>query len=145
MEENQEIKEEEALRDQNAEDPRDMRQALPEINEVALAGRLMNSPKIKNFGEDKTRAQFVLGVPRPRRGEKTSAALDFITVTAWHAMAERCADLAKGDGVQIQGRIRTWQDQTRRYHWQIEADMLQALDRRAARKTAKPQEEALKA
>ncbi len=134
---------EEINEDQEADNARDMRQALPEINEVALAGRLMNSPKIKNFGEDKTRAQFVLGVPRPRRGEKALAAMDFITVTAWHAMAKHCANLAKGDGVQIQGRIRTWQDQTRRYHWQIEADMLQALDRRATKKT-EPQEEALK-
>ena len=113
---------------------------LPELNEVALAGRLVNAPTVKDFGEDKLRAQFILGVPKPRREgvEKPIGvrAMDFVVVTAWRTMARECAKLRKGDGIQIQGRLRSWKDEhdreasgRARFRLNVEADMLQILDR----------------
>lgn len=112
------------------------RRGLPELNEVALAGRLTAAPSLDNFGEDKTRARFSLAVPRPRfgrnnPGEESARTADFIDVTAWRLMAQECAKLNKGDAVQIQGRLRTWTDKTGRARWNVEADMLQILDRKA--------------
>ena len=119
--------------------------ALPEINEVALVGRLMNVPKAKDFGEDKNRAQFTIGVPRPSRSEDGKRLLDYVTVVAWRSLAKQCSELSKGDGVHIEGRIRTWQDKTKRSHWQVEADTLKVLDRQSAveGKAAEPQQREL--
>ena len=109
------------------------RRTVPLINEVALAGRLIQPPEIKDFGEDKLRARLILGVPRPARERepKTIPAMDFIAVTAWRTMAQQCATLAKGDAVQIQGRLKTWTDKNNARRSDVEADMLQILDRQA--------------
>ena len=113
-----------------AEQP-DEKSALPELNQVNLAGRLVNAPRVKDYGEDKKRAQFTLAVTRASRssGGKQGVHTDYIGVVAWRALAKQCEGLIKGAVVQVQGRIRTWRDKTERYHWEIEADTLQVLDR----------------
>ena len=106
--------------------------ALPEVNEASLVGRLVNTPRVKSFGEGKERAQFTLAVPRPRRKEDAKPFLDYIAVVGWGAIAKQCDGLAKGDGLQVSGRIKTWQDQeNKRFHWEISADAIQVLDHAA--------------
>ncbi len=110
------------------------RPALPEVNEATLVGRLANTPKLKNYGEGKERAQFILAVPRPKRKEDAKPFLDYIAVVGWGAVAKQCDGLSKDDGLQVSGRIRTWQDQeNKRFHWEISAETVQVLDRAAVR------------
>jgi single-stranded DNA-binding protein len=106
--------------------------ALPAVNEVTVVGRLANTPRLNTFGDDKTRAQFIVAVPRPARGGQAKRGHDYLAVAAWRAVAKQCETLGKGDGVRVQGRMRTWQDETRRFHWEIEVDTLEVLAQRAA-------------
>lgn len=108
--------------------------ALPEVNEATLVGRLANTPRLKSYGEGKERAQLTLAVPRPRRKEDAKPFLDYIAVVGWGAVAKQCDGLGKGDGLQVSGRIKTWQDpENKRFHWEISADAIQVLDRAAPR------------
>lgn len=120
------------------------RPALPEINQVTVAGRLVNALKIKDYGPNKNRAQFTLVVPRASRNGngKPGVHLDYLVVVAWRDVARQCEGLAKGDAVQVQGRIRTWTDKTNRFHWEIEADTMHVLDRQpqASEATSEQQE-----
>jgi len=104
--------------------------ALPEVNEATIVGRLANTPRVKNYGEGKDRAQFIVIVPRPKRKADGKPVPDYITVVAWGALAKQCAGIGKGDGVQVEGRIQTWTDpENKRLHWEISADGLEVLDR----------------
>jgi single-strand DNA-binding protein len=105
---------------------------LPEVNEARIVGRLTNTPRVKNYGEGKDRAQFIVAVPRPKRKADAKPASDYITVVAWGALAKQCEGIGKGDGVQVEGRIQTWTDpENKRLHWEISADGLEVLDRAA--------------
>jgi hypothetical protein len=115
--------------------------ALPEVNEVTLVGRLSNTPRLKNYGEGKDRAQFTLAVPRPKRKEDAKPFYDYIAVVGWGAVAKQCDGLAKDDGLQIQGRIKSWQDpENKRLHWEIAADGVKVLDRATGDATPKQEE-----
>lgn len=115
---------------EQAADPEQGRPALPEVNEATVVGRLANTPRLKSFGEGKERAQFSVAVPRPKRGEKGKPPHDYVSVVGWGALARQVADLAKDDGVRVQGRIRTWQDtKNKRFHCEIAADAVEVLDR----------------
>lgn len=106
---------------------------FPLINEAHIAGRISNAVAIKDYGEEKKRAQFAIAVPRSSRKTQGGVDVDYFTIVAWGALAERCAELSKGDGLEIHGRLRTWQDETKRYHWGITAEMLQVMPRKTSR------------
>ena len=61
----------------------------------------------------------------------------------WRALAKQCDGLDKGDAVQVQGRIRTWTDKANRFHWEIEADTLQVIDRKPKTSEAAPKQREL--
>ena len=103
--------------------------AFPMINEVHIVGRLTNAPQVKDYGQDKKRAQFSVAVPRTTRNAEGKREVDYMAVIAWRAMAAQCAGLSKGDAVEVQGRIRTWKDETDRSHWGIDAETFQVLER----------------
>ncbi len=109
------------------------RPALPAINEAHVVGRLTNTVTAKDYGEGKTRAQFSVAVPRGGRKKEGQPDVDYVTITAWGAIATQCEGLSKGDALDIHGRLRTWKDETDRYHWGITADMLQVLYRQPAK------------
>lgn len=119
------------------------RSALPELNFAHVAGRLTNSPKLRDYGPDKNRAQFILAVPRPSRttDAKRTGSADFLAVVAWRAAAKQCEGLSKGDAVEVQGRIRTWHDKTDKLHWEIEADTVRVIERHSARTAENRQQE----
>ncbi len=106
---------------------RDEASVFPLINEAHVAGRLSNAVAIKDYGEGKKRAQFAIAVPRSSRKTQGGVDVDYFTIVAWGALAEQSATLSKGDGLEIHGRLRTWQDETKRYHWGITAEILQVI------------------
>ena len=122
--------------------PAKAKPALPEINEARLVGRLTNAPRVTNHGQGKDRAQFSLAVPRPN--QKADEEPNYITVVGWAAIAKQCEDLAKGDGVRVEGRINTWDDrEKKRFLWGITANAIHVLVRASRAGNAAPKQEEL--
>lgn len=107
--------------------------ALPEINEVVVVGRLLNAPKMKAIAGDRKMARFMLAVTRSFRNNRgeNSKETAFVPVVAWRAVAEQAEKLGKGDGVRVEGRLRTWQStEGQKYRWEVEATLFEVLHRR---------------
>ena len=96
------------------------------MNNVALIGNLCTDPELKEVGEDKKLASFLLAVDRPGGSEA-----DFVRVAAWDKQAELCARyLAKGKRVAVDGRLRSrsWEeDGKRRTSLEVHANRVQFL------------------
>jgi single-strand DNA-binding protein len=79
------------------------------VNVVTLIGNLASDVDLREVGEDRKVASFLLAVDR--RGQEGGA--DFVRVTAWAKQAESCARyLGKGRRVAVDGRLRSnsWED-----------------------------------
>ncbi|MDD5658243.1 MAG: single-stranded DNA-binding protein [Elusimicrobia bacterium] len=108
---------------------------LPEVNEVAVVGRLVRAPLTMVVNGDAKRASFMLAVTRMyhtgagRRAHSTT----YVPVVAWRALAEQAEPLGKDDAVRVEGRLSTWQSQSaegQKHRWAVEADLLEVLHRR---------------
>jgi single-strand DNA-binding protein len=78
------------------------------MNNVVLTGNLATDVEVKDLGDDRRVANFMLAVDR-FRGEEA----DFFHVSAWNKQAELCGRyLTKGRRVGIDGRLksRSWED-----------------------------------
>jgi single-strand DNA-binding protein len=78
------------------------------VNVVTLIGNLATEVELKDVGEGRQVANFLLAVNRPGKEEA-----DFFRVTTWNKQAETCARyLAKGRRVAVDGRLRSssWED-----------------------------------
>lgn len=78
------------------------------MNNVTLIGNLATDVELKELGEEKRVASFVLAVDRPG-GEQA----DFFRVACWNKQADVCNRfLAKGKRVAVDGRLRSrsWED-----------------------------------
>jgi single-strand DNA-binding protein len=83
------------------------------MNSVSLIGNLATEVELRDVGEDKKVASFLLAVNRSSR----EAGADFVGVTAWDRQAELCAEyLAKGQRVGVAGRLRShsWDEEGKR-------------------------------
>jgi len=83
------------------------------MNNVSLIGNLATEVELRDVGEDKKVAGFLLAV---NRGSRDTAA-DFVWVAAWDRQAELCAEyLAKGQRVGVAGRLRShsWDEEGKR-------------------------------
>jgi single-strand DNA-binding protein len=84
------------------------------MNTVSLIGNLATDVEVRDVGEEKKVASFLLAVDRGGR----DAGADFVWISTWDRQAELCAEyLAKGRRVAVEGRLhsRTWeQDGARR-------------------------------
>ena len=83
------------------------------MNVVTLIGNLATDVTVREVGEDKRLATFLLAVDRPGK----DAGADFVNVTVWDKQGEVCAKhLAKGDRVGIDGRLRSrsWEEEGKR-------------------------------
>lgn len=83
------------------------------MNNVSLIGRLATEVELRDVGEDKKVASFLLAVNRGSR----DAGADFVSVSAWDRQAELCAEyLTKGQRVGVAGRLRShsWDDEGKR-------------------------------
>ena len=101
------------------------------MNSVSLIGNLATDVEVKDVGEDKKVATFLLAVDR--RGRDAGA--DFVNVSTWDRQAEVCGEyLAKGSRVGIDGRLRSrsWEDAEgkRRSAIEIVAHGIEFLDSR---------------
>jgi single-strand DNA-binding protein len=79
------------------------------MNNVSLIGNLATDVELKDVGDDKKLATFVLAVDRP--GQDRGA--DFVRIATWERQAEVCDQyLAKGKRVAVDGRLRShsWED-----------------------------------
>jgi single-strand DNA-binding protein len=83
------------------------------VNVVTLIGNLASDVELKQVGEDKQVASFLLAVDRPSAG----GGADFVRVAAWNKQAEACERfLGKGKRVAIDGRLRSrsWEEEGKR-------------------------------
>ena len=78
------------------------------MNVVTLIGNLATDVDLKDVGEDRQVASFLLAVDRPGKDEA-----DFVRISTWNKQAETCARyLTKGKRVAVDGRLRSssWED-----------------------------------
>jgi single-strand DNA-binding protein len=79
------------------------------LNVVILIGNLATEVDLRDLGEGRARANFLLAVDR--RGATGGA--DFVSVTVWDKQADLCGRfLSKGKRIGVDGRLRsrTWED-----------------------------------
>ena len=79
------------------------------MNSVSLIGNLATDVELRELGDDRRVATFVLAVDRPG----PDARADFVRVSVWNKQAEICSRyLTKGRHVGIDGRLRSrsWED-----------------------------------
>ena len=79
------------------------------MNVVTLIGNLATDVELKQVGDGKQLASFLLAVDRHSK----DAGADFIPVTAWEKQAELSARyLSKGKRIALDGRLRSrsWED-----------------------------------
>ena len=106
------------------------------MNNVTLIGNLATEVDLRDVGEDKKVASFVLAVDRPGQ----DAGADFVRIAVWNRQAEICAQyLAKGRRVALDGRLRSrsWEDPegNRRSAVEVVANRVQFLSPPGARET----------
>ena len=80
-----------------------------DVNLVVLFGNLATDVEVRDVGEDRKVANFLLAVDRPNADDEA----DFVRITAWNRQAEVCAQfLVKGRRVAVDGRLRSssWED-----------------------------------
>jgi single-strand DNA-binding protein len=83
------------------------------MNTVSLIGNLATEVELREVGDGKKVASFLLAVGRGGR----DAGADFVGVSVWDRQAELCAEyLGKGRRVGVMGylRSRTWEEEGRR-------------------------------
>lgn len=98
------------------------------MNVVTLIGNLASDVDLREVGDDRKVASFLLAVDR--RGQDAGA--DFVRVATWGKQAETCARyLGKGRRVAVDGRLRshTWEeaDGKRRRSVEVIANHVQFL------------------
>jgi single-strand DNA-binding protein len=79
------------------------------MNVVTLIGNLASDVELRELGDGKKVASFLLAVDR----HGTSGGADFIQIAAWNKQAEVCSRfLTKGKRIAVDGRLRTrsWED-----------------------------------
>jgi single-strand DNA-binding protein len=83
------------------------------MNVVTLIGNLASEVEVRDVGDGKKVASFLLAVDR---GSADGGA-DFVRVSAWERQAELCGEyLSKGRRVAVDGRLRShsWEDEGKR-------------------------------
>ncbi|MEX2210733.1 MAG: single-stranded DNA-binding protein [Gaiellaceae bacterium] len=98
------------------------------MNNVSLIGNLATDVELREVGEDKKLATFLLAVDRP--GQDKGA--DFVRIATWDRQAEVCGQyLTKGKRVAVDGRLRSrsWEepDGKRRTAIEVVANRVQFL------------------
>src|SRR5579885_2244226 len=79
------------------------------MNTVSLIGNLASDVELREIGEEKKVATFLLAVGRGAR----DAGADFVGISVWDRQAELCAEyLSKGRRVAVSGylRSRAWEE-----------------------------------
>ena len=98
------------------------------MNTVTLIGHLATDVELRELGEERTVANFLLAVQRTG----TTGGADFVRVSAWDKQALVCSRfLAKGKRVGVEGRLRShsWEeaDGRRRTAVEVQAHRVEFL------------------
>lgn len=109
---------------------------VPEINYVALAGRLTRDPELKHLPSGMAICEMYLAVSRFYKGKDGERKEDtvFIGVTAWDKQAEFLGDkLRKGRPIYVEGSLTfdQWEDKSsgqKRSKIEVRARRVQMLD-----------------
>src|SRR2546426_4062111 len=83
------------------------------MNSVHLIGNLATEVELRDVGEEKKVASFLLAIGRGNR----DGGADFVWVSSWERQGELCAEyLGKGNKVAVDGRLksRTWEQEGKR-------------------------------
>src|SRR2546430_5091328 len=83
------------------------------MNSVNLIGNLATDVELRDVGEEKKVACFLLAVDR----DSQDGGADFVWISAWDRQGEACAEyLGKGNRVAVDGRLRsrTWEQEGQR-------------------------------
>jgi single-strand DNA-binding protein len=83
------------------------------MNSVHLIGNLATEVELRNVGEERKVASFLLAIDRGSR----DGGADFVWISAWERQGELCAEyLGKGQKIAIDGRLksRTWEQDGKR-------------------------------
>jgi single-strand DNA-binding protein len=107
------------------------------MNTVSLTGNLATDVDLREFGEGKKVASFVLAVDRATKDGDA----DFIRISAWERQAELCVEyLTKGRLIGVEGRLRSssWEDDEgkRRSSIEVSARRIDFLGGRTDREPA---------
>lgn len=109
---------------------------MPAINQVALAGRLVQDPEFRITESGTARLTSRIAVNRAYRDRNDDWQEDtsFFNVVIWNGLAERLSDrLKKGTPVFLSGRLRSssWRDDDENPHYivEIQARNVQVLER----------------
>ncbi len=88
---------------------------MAQLNQMYLLGNLTRDPEIKFTNEGVAICEMGLAVNKrwtDKEGKETES-VDFFNITAWHNLAENCANsLKKGDRVLVNGHLnlRSWEN-----------------------------------
>lgn len=88
---------------------------MAQLNQMYLLGNLTRDPEIKFTNEGVAICEMGLAINKKwtdKDGKETES-VDFFNVTAWHNLAENCANsLKKGDRVLVNGHLnlRSWEN-----------------------------------
>ena len=100
------------------------------MNVVTLIGNLATDVALKELGDDKKVANFLLAVDR----QSKEGGADFVRIAVWNKQAELCERyLGKGKRVAVDGRLRSrsWEeDGKRRSAVEVVANTVQFLSGR---------------
>ena len=83
------------------------------MNSVSLIGNLATEVELRDVGNERKVASFLLAIDRGGR----NGGADFVWISTWDRQAELCAEyLGKGRRVGVEGRIksRSWEQEGRR-------------------------------
>jgi single-strand DNA-binding protein len=83
------------------------------VNVVTLIGNLASDVELKDLGDEKKVANFLLAIDRPT----PAGGADFVSIAVWNKQAESCERyLAKGKRVAVDGRLRSrsWEEEGKR-------------------------------
>ena len=119
---------------------------LPEENEARVVGRVVNSPKTKEgagANGNYQMARFTLAVNRSYKEAtgKWVRETDFVPVVAWGALAEAVGKTGKGTALRVEGRIKTWEAEGKKYRWELKANTLEILELRRSPQAEPAQEQ----
>jgi single-strand DNA-binding protein len=105
-----------------------VRATVGSVNVVSLIGNLATDVELKDVGDGKRVAGFLLAIDRPTK----DGGADFVHVSVWDRQAELCSQyLGKGKRVGLEGRLRSrsWnaEDGSRRSAVEIVASRVEFL------------------
>ncbi|MBI2504932.1 MAG: single-stranded DNA-binding protein [Candidatus Latescibacteria bacterium] len=120
---------------------------MPAINQVAIAGRLVQDPELRQSENGVLRLVAHLAVNRSYRDRNNEwqEEASFFNIVLWHKQAEYCASrLHKGSPVLVTGRLRSysWKGEDQQPHSLVEIQVrnLQLLEKTQERMAAEIEE-----